>query len=110
MNSKLMDWISSQGPLLKLITSNTLGKNKAMIADNRIKNILYELMDWPGTVLNSHKSANQPFHKLFFLADLGITGEDIPEIIQKVLAHVSKEGPFTLPMNISTRYGGNSNM
>ena len=107
MNSKLMDWISSQDPLLKLITSNTLGKNKAIIADNRIKTILDELTDWPGTVLNSHKSANQPFHKLFFLADLGITGEDIPEIIQKVLTHVSEEGPFTLPMNISTRYGGN---
>jgi hypothetical protein len=68
---------------------------------------LDELTDWPGTVLNSHKSANQPFHKLFFLADLGITGEDIPEIIQKILTHVSEEGPFTLPMNISTKYGGN---
>jgi hypothetical protein len=58
MNSKLIDWISSKDPLLKLITSNTLGKNKAIIADNRIKTILDELTDWPGTVLNSHKSAN----------------------------------------------------
>jgi len=77
----------------------TLGNSKAIIADNRIKNILDELTDWPGTVLNSHKSANQPFYKLFFLTDLGITEEDIPEIIQKVLTHVSDEGPFTLPMN-----------
>ena len=67
MNSKLMDWISSQDPLLKLVTSNTPGKNKAMIVDNRIKTILDELRDWPGTVLNSHQSASQPFHKLFFL-------------------------------------------
>ncbi len=107
MNSKLVDWISSKDPLLRLITSNSPGKNKVMIADNRIKTILDELMDWPGTVLSSHKSANQPFHKLFFLTDLGISVDDIPEIIQKVLTHVSEEGPFTLPMNVSTRYGGN---
>ena len=31
MNSKLMDWISSQDPLLKLITSNLPGKNKTIL-------------------------------------------------------------------------------
>ena len=45
MNLKLMDWISSQDPLLKLITSNLPGKNKAIIADHRINSISVKCLD-----------------------------------------------------------------
>ena len=59
-------------------------------------------------VLNSHKSASQPFHKLSFIADLGLNVNDPPvkKIVQRVMKHQSKQGPFQLPMNIPVHFGG----
>ena len=56
-----------------------------MMQDPRIQLILQELKAWPGTVLNSHKSASQPFHKLSFIADIGLTKDDpnVNAIVQK---------------------------
>ena len=48
----------------------------AMLADPRVKALVEELAGWPGTVISSHKSAGQPFHKLTFLADLGLKATD----------------------------------
>jgi hypothetical protein len=45
---------------------------KGMISQSGIQSILQELKNWPGTVLSSHKSASQPFHKLTFMADVGL--------------------------------------
>jgi hypothetical protein len=44
---------------------------KKMINHPLIQPLLEELKNWPGTVISSHKSASQSFHKLTFLADLG---------------------------------------
>jgi hypothetical protein len=79
-----------------------------MLADPRVSALLGELADWPGTVIASHKSASQSFHKLDFLADLGLRAGDpgVDAIISAVLAHQSPEGPFTLPMRIAEGYGG----
>ena len=81
---------------------------KKMLADLKIKAVLGELADWPGTVLNSHRSASQPFHKLSFIADMGLNIGDPPvkKIVQKVMKHQSKQGPFQLPMNIPSHFGG----
>jgi len=81
---------------------------KEMISQQGIQVILQELKNWPGIVLSSHKSASQPFHKLSFIADLGLTKNDpdIKEIVQKVFEHKSDEGPFQLPTNIPKHFGG----
>lgn len=78
-----------------------------MLHDARIQALLADLSDWPGTVISSHKSASQPFHKLTFIADLGFTVADpaIEKIVTRIFAHQSAEGPFQLPMNIATHYG-----
>ena len=80
-----------------------------MLADPQVCQLIGELSDWPGTVISSHKSAGQPFHKLTFLADLGIKADDpqVGEIITRILAHQSAEGPFQLSANIPTHFGGN---
>ncbi|MGD0709438.1 MAG: hypothetical protein ABSA51_13480 [Anaerolineaceae bacterium] len=80
----------------------------AMLADTQIRNLLIELSEWPGTVISSHKSAGQSFHKLAFISDLGLKVQDpgIDTIIERILAHQSTEGPFQLPMNIPTHFGG----
>lgn len=79
-----------------------------MLADPQIQGLITELGNWPSVVIASHKSAGQPFHKLTFLADLGLTLNDpgIPVIIEQIFKHQSTEGPFQLPMNIGTAYGG----
>ncbi len=80
----------------------------AMLADARVHGLVAELAGWPGVVIASHKSAGQPFHKLTFLADLGLAVGDpgVDAIVARVLSHRSTEGPFTLPMNVPAYHGG----
>jgi hypothetical protein len=88
--------------------SEVVSARKSMLADPRVQSLLAELSHWPGTVISSHKSAGQPFHKLTFIADLGLTAGDpgMNEIIGRILKHQSDEGPFQLPTNIPTHFGG----
>lgn len=81
---------------------------KEMTYHTKVKSLLEELGNWPGTALNSHKSAGQLFHKLSFVADIGLRREDpyINAIVEKVCEHKSSEGPFQLPMNIPKHFGG----
>lgn len=80
----------------------------AMLADARVQALIAGLAEWPGTVIASHKSAGQPFHRLTFLADLGLRIGDagIEPIAARILAHRSDEGPFTLSAKIAEGYGG----
>ena len=82
---------------------------KAMLVDKKVKGLVTELKKWPGTVIASHKSAGQPFHKLTFLADLGLQTTDpgVDIIVKRILTHRATEGPFQLPTNIPAAYGAN---
>ncbi|MDD1775739.1 MAG: hypothetical protein LUP94_00115, partial [Candidatus Methanomethylicus sp.] len=85
-----------------------MGARKVMLGHPLILALLQELKAWPGQVISSHKSAGQPYHKLSFIADLGMKKDD-PEmgwIIAKILEHRSDEGPFQLPTNIPECFGG----
>lgn len=119
MNDKTIEWLLQGEAWIEYRTRlDLLGQaeadprvrsaRNAMLADPKIKTLLAELTDWPGTVLNSHKSASQPFHKLAFIADLGLTVSDPPvkKIVHKVMEHQSEQGPFQLPMNIPSHFGG----
>lgn len=81
---------------------------RALLADPQVHALVAELGNWPGQVISSHKSAGQPFHKLTFLADLGLRAGDpgMDVIVERILAHHSAQGPFALPMNIAASYGG----
>lgn len=76
--------------------AEVLRARNAMINHPRIQSLLDELKNWSGMVISSHKSAGQPFHKLSFIADLGLTKDDPPinEIIKKIYEHRSMKGPF----------------
>lgn len=88
--------------------AEVLHVRNAMINHPRIQSLLNELKNWPGTVISSHKSAGQPFHKLSFIADLGLTRDDPPidKIIKKIYEHQSDDGPFQLPTNVPKHFGG----
>lgn len=81
---------------------------QAMLADPQVQGLLTELAGWPGTVISSHKSAGQPFHKLTFVADLGLQAGDpgVNAIVERIFARQSRQGPFSLPMTIAPAYGG----
>jgi hypothetical protein len=80
----------------------------AMLEDPQVSALVQELQGWPGIVLNSHKSAGQLYHKLKFLADIGIRADDpgMRHVVDLVMEHQSVQGPFQLPMAISAAHGG----
>ncbi len=63
---------------------------------------------WPSPILKSHKSAGHVLHKLVFVADLGFRAGNpgISQMIQRIQAHRSQEGPFQVLANINPKYGG----
>jgi hypothetical protein len=81
---------------------------KSMLENARVRDLVSGLAGWPGTVIASHKSAGQPFHRLNFLADLGLVLNDpgVQTIVGRILEHQSPEGPFQLPINIPNHFGG----
>ena len=88
--------------------TEVIESRKRMLRHPKIQELLAGLRNWPGIVLNSHKSANQPFHKLSIIADLGLKQNDpsIAEIIRKIYEKKSHEGPFKLPVNVPQHFGG----
>jgi hypothetical protein len=88
--------------------TEVIAAKKRLLEDLKIQQIVGELKNWPGLVLNSHKSASQPFHKLSFIADLGLTKDnpDIAAIAAKVFEHQSEVGPFQLTANYPKHFGG----
>ncbi len=114
-----IDWLLQGEPWIQYRTRRDLleqreqdpqvkSARQSMLADPKIQKLVSELAGWPGVVIASHKSAGQPFHKLTFLADLGLTAEDpgMDGIIERILEHRSSEGPFQLPMDIPEGHGG----
>ena len=93
---------------LKENGSKVLKAREQLLKHSLMQGLFKELEGWPGTVLAGHKSAGQLYHKLEFLADMGLTTEDanISAVIKKMGEHRSEEGLFQLPMNIPVHFGG----
>jgi len=113
-----VDWLLAGDPWVEYRTRiDLLGENKtkavqasrrAILESPLVGGLLDELQQWPWKVISSHKSAGQPFHKLTFLADIGLCVEDPPvaRIVKRIASSRSDEGPFALPMNIPEHFGG----
>ncbi|MBI5035671.1 MAG: hypothetical protein HZB51_34700 [Chloroflexi bacterium] len=88
--------------------ADVIAARQAMIADSQIRALVHDLADFPGPVLNSHKSAGHPLHQLAFLADIGLHADDpgIDKIIARIVKHQATEGPFQVLMNIPKHFGG----
>jgi hypothetical protein len=99
----LLDLFSRQANDPEVIASRSV-----MLADPLVQSVISDVQKWPGGVINSHKSASALYHKLAFLADLGITAEDFDSsaIISDMGKYQSNEGLYTLPMNIPVHFGG----
>jgi hypothetical protein len=113
------EWLLSGEPYVEYNTRvNLLGQKatvpeviiakRKMFEDPKIQLLLEELRNWPGPILNSHKSAGHPLHKLSFIADIGLTKEypTVAIVGEKILMHHSDEGPFQVLVNIPKHFGG----
>jgi hypothetical protein len=115
----LIVWLLSGEPWTRYLTKvDLLGRDAAdpdvlkdkreTIADPRIRGLIDEVRTWPWSPLTSHKNAGHAIHKLTFLADLGLSKEDLDlsGTVSSIRASASKEGPFQVTMKISESYGG----
>ncbi|MBM3700813.1 MAG: hypothetical protein FJW68_07900 [Actinobacteria bacterium] len=119
MENITIEWLLDSEPWIQYITrkelleqgeddKNLLKAHREMIMYPALINIIDELKNWPGTVISSHKSPRQFFHKISFLAELGFNIKDtaIEEIAEKMLGHTGSDGIIRLPLNIGKAYGG----
>ncbi len=119
MNNIPINWLLESNPWTEYHTRlDLLGESpgspdvqaarEKMVRHPFVRKIMENLVNWPGPIVNSHKSAGQFFHLLPFIADLGITLTDkpMPEVIGKILELASVEGPFGVIMNIPVHFGG----
>jgi len=119
MMDKVTDWLLSGPPWIEYRTRVDLldqledapevqRAREAILAYPQITTLIEELKEWPGPILKSHKSAAHLLHKLVFVAELGFRADDpgISNVIQRIQAHQSHEGPFQVLVNISPKYGG----
>jgi hypothetical protein len=79
-----------------------------VLEDERIAALFESLREWPGRELKTHKDVTHPIHRLAMLADLGFTVDDpgVRDIVDRVFATGSPEGPFEIVIQIPTRFGG----
>lgn len=119
MTDKLIDWLLSGPPWVEYRTRvDLLDQSEdapevrkargAMWEHSQVKVLIEELREWPGAILKSHKSAGHLLHKLVFVAELGFRADDpgISNVIHRIQARQSEEGPFQVLANISPKYGG----
>jgi hypothetical protein len=118
-SNSVLDWLLQGEPYIEYRTrvdllgqpeseSAVAAARQAMLDSAPVRALVEELSGWPGVVISSHKSAGQPFHKLTFLADLGLKAGDpgVGRIVERILAHQSAEGLFQLSVNIPVHFGG----
>ena len=81
---------------------------ETLLKDTKITSLIQELQDWPGPQISSHKSARQFFHKLVFLADIGLNlaTPGIAGITEKILSETDETEIPCLHTIIPEGYGG----
>jgi hypothetical protein len=104
MPVQVRDWLLEKDPLIRArLTGIPVAAN-----DQRIVGISRELEEWPGPVMKRHNDAKLLYHKLVFLAELGVDPgyPGMVPLIGKILSKPSVDGPFPILGNIPTVFGG----
>ena len=73
-----------------------------------VTGLVKELNSWPGPAMKRHNDAKLLYHKLVFMAELGLPEDLLPlgKTIDRILASASEEGPFRILGNIPIVFGG----
>lgn len=115
----VLDWLLEGDPWVEYATrlhllhqsredERVASSRSAMLAHPLVKGLINELQDWPGVMVNSHKSAGTLLHKIAFAADIGLRADDpgMPLVVERVLQHLDPLGPVQMRTNVSPKYGG----
>ncbi len=110
ISSSLLNYlILTEKDKIKLPDKDLIKEKQKLLMEPVVKNIMDELLDWPGNILKRHNDAKLLIHKLAFIADLGLNIQDddrLKRIADKILEHESPEGVFQIKVNIPIRFGG----
>jgi hypothetical protein len=81
---------------------------KEMLRDGQIADLMDSLEKWPGTPVTNHKQADLSYHKLSFLAEVGVRRGDpkLDGIVRKILKQTPTDGIPRLPIQIPKAFGG----
>jgi hypothetical protein len=115
----VINWLLEGDPFVKYRTRiDLLGEaenepevqriRKEMVNAPKIRQILQELSTWQKTVLTNHKNASHPIHRLAFIADIGLTKDEVNlnKVSGKIFEHISDDGPFQVLVNVPKHFGG----
>lgn len=102
---KLEELLHSREPQVAYNAAALLGKPQAarlrelMIADQRVRDLVALISDWPGEPIAGRRSARQYFHILAFLADIGLAVEDpgMPPVIGRIMSSLDEHSLPLLP-------------
>jgi hypothetical protein len=119
MSESVMRWLLDSEPYVRYRTLlDLLGRDPDdaqvrqartdMLHSPPIRDLLSGLEVWPGETINNHKKAGLLYHKLAFLAEVGIKADDpgVQAVLDTIMAHVSEQGVFELRENIPRAFGG----
>jgi hypothetical protein len=81
---------------------------KEMLRDGQIAGVIASLEGWPGAPVKNHKQADLPYHKLAFLAEIGMRRGDpkLDGIVRKILKQMTADGIPRMPILIPKAFGG----
>ncbi|MBD3270610.1 hypothetical protein GF376_03730 [Candidatus Peregrinibacteria bacterium] len=79
------------------------------LVNHTLTSSLFKEFDlWPGQPMKRHNDAKLLYHKLVFLADIGVKAgnNNISKLIDKIISNASEEGPFQILGNMPNVFGG----
>ncbi|HPJ01483.1 MAG TPA: hypothetical protein PKU80_01410 [Candidatus Limiplasma sp.] len=88
--------------------ASVLQARSQMLSSPLVQGLFQELETWPGETITNHKKAGLLYHKLAFLAEIGIRADDsfMKPVVVKILKHISEQGVLELPSRIPVAFGG----
>lgn len=119
MMNNSIDWLLTNEPWVEYRTrldlielserENTITQaKKNILIHPKIQSIFDDLYKWQEQVINNHKNAELPLHKLSLIADIGITIDEpeVNKIVKLIMEHEDNNGVFQVSMNIPKHFGG----
>lgn len=85
-----------------------MAAHQAMVAHEQVRQLVDRATGWGEVALKRHNDAAHALHALSTLADFGMQYHDpgMGDVVEKVLAHQSVDGPFQTPVFIPAAFGG----
>ena len=111
---RLSEFRSSSDPVLAFAAINASGEKATAaqrseaLADPRVAALMERACLWPWECIASHKSAQQPFHALSLLAELGFSLSDgaLRGLADKLIDSMGADGLPRIPTRTSEAHGG----